>query len=65
MLLAYLDESFNTKCHTMTALMIKDADALPLSRALDEVVAYAQDTYGRIHSDAELHAYELAWGRGD
>lgn len=65
MLLAYLDESHSPDDYYITALIVVDVVAIPLTKALDEVVEYAQDTYGGIASRAELHAYPLVSGTGD
>lgn len=64
-LLAYSNDFGDHKTHAMTALMVQETQAIALAHALNEVVEYAQDTYGRIKEDAELHAYDLAWGRAD
>lgn len=62
MLLAYLDESGDEDVYSMSALMIKDTDAIGLGLALDEVVKYASQTYDSVWPETELHAYDLAWG---
>jgi len=63
--LAYLDESKTARAYYITALVVADTDCVGLGRALDEVVEWASDTYGRVSERAELHAVDLAGGRGD
>ncbi|MBM0201890.1 DUF3800 domain-containing protein [Micromonospora sp. STR1s_5] len=62
MLLTYVDESFTSRVYWIGALMVPDAAAIPLSEALDQVVADAVKTYG-VPVDAELHGYDLFHGR--
>lgn len=65
MQLAYLDESRTAKAFHITALCVRDTDAIPLGRDLDGVVEFAQDNFGRIRSDAELHGYAIASAKED
>jgi Protein of unknown function (DUF3800) len=64
-LLAYLDESQTETAFYVTALVVRDAQAIQLTTALDGVIEYAQDTYGRVATRAELHGYPLAQGTDD
>jgi hypothetical protein len=63
--LAYLDESQNPMAYYITALVVSDHEVIPLSKTLDEVTMYAQDTYGGVQRDAELHGHALVNGRDD
>lgn len=65
MLLVYLDESKTNKSFYVTALVVPDSDAKGLATGLQSVVEDAQDKYGRIASNAELHGYALASGTED
>ena len=65
MQLAYVDESKTSRAYFITALVVSDTDSIALGRALDEVVEWAQDTYGRVSERAELHAMDLVGGQGD
>lgn len=60
MLLAYLDESKTQRSFFVGALIVPDVEAKGLAAALQAVVENAQDRYGRIHADAELHGNALA-----
>ncbi|MEU1813207.1 DUF3800 domain-containing protein [Micromonospora aurantiaca (nom. illeg.)] len=62
MLLTYVDESFTARVYWIGALMVPDAVAIPLTEALDAVMADAAKTYG-VSADAELHGYEIVHGR--
>ena len=63
--LAYLDESRTAKAFHITALCVSDVDAIPLGRDLDGVVEFAQDNFGKIRSNAELHGYAIASAKDD
>ncbi len=65
MQLAYVDESKSSDAFFVTGLVMADSDAIPLAVDLDGVVEFAQDTFGRLRSDAELHGYALASARDD
>ncbi len=65
MQLAYLDESQAPSAYYITAVVVTDADAIALASALDDVVEWAQDTYGGVRDAAELHAVDLVGGLGD
>lgn len=65
MQLAYLDESRTAKAFHITALCVRDTDAIPLGRDLDGVIEFAQDNFGKIRSDAELHGYAIANAKED
>ncbi|MFI6331542.1 DUF3800 domain-containing protein [Micromonospora chersina] len=62
MLLTYVDESYTDRWYWIGALLVPEAVAIPLSNALDEVMAEAAKTYG-VGRDAELHGYDLFQGR--
>ncbi|MFD0785471.1 DUF3800 domain-containing protein [Micromonospora azadirachtae] len=62
MLLTYVDESFTARVYWIGALMVPDAAAIPLSEALNAVVAGAVKTYG-VPVDVELHGYDIFHGR--
>ncbi|MGV9809302.1 DUF3800 domain-containing protein [Micromonospora chersina] len=62
MLLTYVDESYTDRWYWIGALLVPEAVAIPLSDALDEVMAEAAKTYG-VGRDAELHGYDLFQGR--
>jgi hypothetical protein len=61
-LLAYVDESYTDRWYWIGALLVPDVVAIPLSTALDEVMADAARSYG-IPAESELHGYELFQGR--
>jgi hypothetical protein len=63
--LAYLDESGDPAVYYITALMVEEQVAMPLSSTLDDVVDYVWTTYRGVRSTAELHGYDLAWGARD
>lgn len=65
MQLAYLDESQTDDAYYITALCIDADDVLGFEQALDGVVEWAQDTYGRVHASAELHAVDIVGGQRD
>lgn len=64
MLLAYVDESYTRDRYYMAALLIPGHQAIPLTDALDEVVAAAGQAYG-IAPSAELHGTDLLHGNRD
>ncbi|MFG2076999.1 DUF3800 domain-containing protein [Nonomuraea maritima] len=64
-LLSYVDESYSSDRYYMAALLVPDDQAIPLTRALDEVVLKAWNSYGRIQRDAELHGTDLLHGKKD
>lgn len=65
MQLAYLDESKAPTAYYITALVVADKDTIALAAALDDVIDWAQDTYGGVRDHAELHAVDLVGGEGD
>ena len=65
MLLAYVDESYTASHYWIAALVCPQADLVPVTDALDAVVAKAAATYGGISEQAELHGYPLLHGAGE
>lgn len=64
MLLNYLDESYDREHYWICALACRDANAIPLTEALDRVVLKAASAYG-VPRRAELHAHDLFHGKND
>lgn len=65
MLLAYVDESYTARHYWIAALICHDVDMVPLTAALDSVVAKAASEYRGVSENAELHGYPLFHGEGD
>ncbi|HEX4226323.1 MAG TPA: hypothetical protein VHZ97_28430 [Pseudonocardiaceae bacterium] len=63
MLLAYVDESYNSDFYYMAALLCPDKHTQELASSLDAVVAKASHDYPNIAPDTELHGYELFHGK--
>jgi hypothetical protein len=60
----YMDESFNDAEFWVTGLVVPEAQAVALERALDQVVVNAAADYG-VDPGTELHGYQLMSGKGD
>lgn len=65
MRLAYLDESKAPDAYYITALIVPDTDTVPLAVELEKVVQWAQDRFGGVRDNAELHAADLVGGKKD
>ena len=65
MLLAYLDESYTADHYWIAALVAPEQDVLPLTTALDDVVARAAAAYRGVSEKAELHGHRLFHGSDD
>lgn len=65
MLLAYVDESYTASHYWIAALVCPQIDVVPLTNALDAVVAKAANTYRDISPRAELHGHRLFHGSDD
>jgi len=63
--LAYLDESKTADAYFITALVVRDRDAIGLAAAMDGVIEYAQDNFGGVREGAELHGIDLVGGQRD
>src|SRR5690349_7583333 len=61
MWLAYVDESYNSTYHWVTALLVKDERVNTAQEALRDVVDDAVDAFG-IPSDSELHGFDVFHG---
>jgi GNAT superfamily N-acetyltransferase len=61
MWLAYVDESFNSTYHYVTALLVRDDRVNAAQRALRDIAENAADEYG-LKSTVELHGYDLFHG---
>ncbi|MEV4212535.1 DUF3800 domain-containing protein [Micromonospora sp. NPDC049662] len=61
-LLAYVDESFTDSWYWIGALVVPERVAIPLTTALDSVMADAAKVHG-VPVDAELHGYDMFHGR--
>lgn len=64
MLLTYVDESYDRQTYWIAALMCTDECVVKLTEALDNVVAWAADSYG-VRPTAELHGHALFHGQED
>ena len=64
MLLTYVDESYTRDMYFIAALLCPDTEAISLTRALDDVVTRACDSYG-VSPEAELHGHDLFQAKGD
>jgi hypothetical protein len=65
MLLAYVDESYNSSTYWIAALLCPEASLVPLTEALDDVCQKAADSYIGVSPKAELHGHDLFQGKGD
>lgn len=63
MLLAYVDESYSASRYYIAAVVVDEARAIPLTKALD-AVALAATAHGAT-SDAELHGHDIFHGKHD
>ncbi len=63
MLLAYLDESYGPHAFVLGGVVVDGPSAMRLGAALDAVVARAAVEFG-ISPEAELHAHQVATGKG-
>ncbi len=65
-LLTYVDESYCKTCYYVVALVCPEGEALPLTAALNDVMASAALSYtGRISPEAELHGHDIFQGKYD
>lgn len=65
MLLAYVDESYDAGHYWIAAVVCPEAVVVPLTEALDAVVAKASRSYTGIGLNAELHGHALFHGKED
>ncbi|MEX2269359.1 MAG: hypothetical protein WEA75_11815 [Acidimicrobiia bacterium] len=65
MLLAYVDESYDDEFYWIAAVICPEEAIIPLTAALDVVVAKAAAAYTGIGSTAELHGHSLFHGKDD
>lgn len=65
MQVAYLDEAETSAAYYITALCMDASTVHPLEVALQEVIEWAQDQFGGVTDDAELHAVDLVGGQRD
>jgi hypothetical protein len=64
-LLTYVDESYSKQSYFIGALLCPEAEALPLTRALDSVVRKVAADFPDLSPEAELHGYDLLQGKRD
>lgn len=65
MLLAYVDESYDTDRYWIAALICPEEVIAPLTQSLDRVVAKAASAYRGVDSHAELHGHDLFQAKHD
>lgn len=63
MLLTYVDESHSSGVYFLGAVLCPEAEAIPLTEALDAVVSKAARAYEGIEPETELHGYEIFHGK--
>jgi hypothetical protein len=63
-LLAYLDESESDGLYCIGALIVPEANARPLTQALDQVMIDTAAKFPQMPASAELHAHEIVHHKG-
>jgi hypothetical protein len=60
-----VDESYSKQSYYIAALLCPEAEALSLTRALDDVVQKVAADFPGLSAESELHGYDLLQGKRD